>query len=53
MSKITTKDLFRRETADDLEDLVEYVTKPVTGLLDQNDQYKEHFPDHTKYAQNP
>ncbi|MDE0450453.1 MAG: hypothetical protein OXI90_01630 [Gammaproteobacteria bacterium] len=50
MSKITTKALFRRATADDLQDLVEYVTKPVTGRLDQTDQYKEHSPDHTKYA---
>lgn len=50
MSKITTKALFRRATADDLQELVEYVTKPVTGLLDQTDQYKEHFPDHTRYA---
>ena len=50
VSKITTKALFRRATTDDLENLVEYVTKPVTGLLDQTDQYKEHFPDHTKYA---
>ena len=51
MSKITTKVLFRRATADDLESLVEYVTKPATGLLDQTDQYKKHFPDHTKYAE--
>lgn len=50
MSKITTKALFRRATADDLQDLVEYVTKPVTGVLDQTDQYKRHYPDHTKYA---
>lgn len=49
-SKISTKALFGRATADELKDLVDYVTKPVTGLLDQTDQYKEHFPDHTKYA---
>ena len=52
MSKITTKALFRRATADDLDDLVGYVTNPVTGLLDQTEKYKKHYPDHTKYAQN-
>ena len=52
MSSITTEEVFKKASSEDLNPLVEYILKAsMTETLSINALYERHSPDHTKYHQ--